>query len=352
MSRKLGKEELMDLIEGATLLGAGGGGSPESALKMLDEIFKKKDFIEIVSPEEISDNARIVATAEMGSPAVWLKEEWKKGEKLYALEKMEKLLGKINYVVPLFIGAFAFAGASYVSATKDILLIDGDGAGKGVPEVEQTSFYLGGIPLGPMCLTDREGNSAILYSRNFSIGLDMARAICAVYGSSASAVCYPMNGKQLKATVIPNTLSFSEKVGRALREAREEKTDVVEAALKAVDGYLLAKGKVKKKTEEIKATYDIGKVKLEGIVVEYMYENIIAWKGNKPIAMFPDLMCWLGLDGRPLTNADLKEGMEVALIGKKAHEKWRTIEGLILSTSYLKILGCKEEYKPIEELIK
>jgi hypothetical protein len=350
VSRKLGKKELMDLIEGAALLGSGGGGSPKAAIKMLDKIFEKKDFIEIVSPEEISDNARVVVSAGMGSPAVLLKEGWK-GEETYAFERMEKIIGKIDYVTPVETGGFNSFTAIHNAAVKDLPVIDGDGAGRAIPELEQTTFYLGGVPIEPICLADSKGSSALLYPTNAYIGEEMARAITTVYGMRAGVACYPMNGKQLKATVIPGTLTLSERVGKALREGKKEGKDIVEVALERIDGYLLAKGKVKKKTEEVKAGFDYGKVSVGEIVVDYKNENMMAWKGSKPIAMVPDSICWLGIDGKPLTNADIKEGMKVAVIGKRAHDKWRVPEGFKVFKHILKLLGYEGEYKPIEELV-
>jgi DUF917 family protein len=76
------------------LLGAGGGGSPKPVWGPIDEIFKKKDFIEIITPEEVSDSARIVVSAGMGSSAVLLKEGWK-GEEVHSFERMENLIGDI-----------------------------------------------------------------------------------------------------------------------------------------------------------------------------------------------------------------------------------------------------------------
>jgi hypothetical protein len=350
MTRKLGKKELMDLIEGATFLGAGGGGSPEPSLKMADEIFEKKDFIEIVSPEEISDNAKVVVSAGMGSPVVLLKEGWK-GEEVYAFERMEKLIGKIDYIIPVESGGFNSFIPIRNAAIKNLPVLDGDGAGRAIPELEQTTFYLGGVPIEPICLADSRGSSAVLYPKDAKMGEDIARAVTTVYGMTAGITCYPMNGKQLKKTIVPGTLTLNEKVGKALREAKASGKDIVEAALKATNGCLLAKGKVKKKTEEVKAGFDYGKVYVEDVVVDYKNENMMAWKKGKPLVMVPDSICWLGLDGKPLTNVDIKEALEVAVIGKKSHEKWRVPKGFEVFKHILKLLGYEGEYKPIEELV-
>jgi DUF917 family protein len=57
-------------------------------------------------------------------------------------------------------------------------------------------------------------------------------------------------------------------------------------------------------------------------------------------------------DGRPLTNADIEEGLEVAVVGIKADDRWRTPEGLAVYTPVLKELGYTGKYIPIEKLQK
>lgn len=329
------------------MLGAGGGGPPQTALAMLDEIFKKREFVEIVSPGEVPDKTRVVVSAGMGSPVVLLKEGWR-GEEVYAFERMGELIGKIDYITPVETGGFNSFTPIHNASVKDLPVIDGDGAGRAIPELEQTTFYLGGVAIEPICLADSKGNSAILYPRDAKMGEDMARAVTTVYGMTAGITCYPMSGRQLKKTVVPGTLTLNEKVGKGLREARASGEDVVEAALKAMNGYLLAKGKVRRKTEEVKAGFDYGKVYVEDVVVDYKNENMMAWKEGKPLVMVPDSICWLSIDGKPLTNVDIKEGLEVAVIGKKAHEKWRVPKGFEVFRHILKLLGYEGEYKPIE----
>ena len=109
---------------------------------------------------------------------------------------------------------------------------------------------------------------------------------------------------------------------------------------------------VEKRTEEVKAGFDYGKVFVKDVVIDYKNENMIAWRNDKPIAMVPDLICWLTTDGEPLTNADVREGLEVVVIGAKAHEKWRVPGGFDVFRHVLKLLGYEGEYKPIEELLK
>ncbi len=348
MKRILHKQEIEDIIRGATLLGAGGGGSSESGLKMVGEI----PSVTLVEVDDVPDDSNVVVVAGMGSPVVLLKEGWK-GEEVPALERLEEVTcKKADYVVPVEMGGFNSVTPLHAGAVKNLPVIDGDGAGRAIPELEMTMYYIHGVPIAPISMADSKGNSAILYPTDAYMGEELGRAVTTVFGMTAGLVCHMMTGKQLKEAVVPGTLSLAEKVGKSIREAKLSGRDIVDAVIKSIDAVVLARGKVAKKTEEVKAGFDYGRVFVEDIVVDYKNENMIAWRKNKPIAMVPDSICWLTTDGEPLTNADIKEGLEVAVIGKKAHEKWRVPGGFDVFRHVLKLLGYEGEYQPIEELLK
>ncbi|MGC8701225.1 MAG: DUF917 domain-containing protein [Thermoplasmata archaeon] len=348
--KKLFKKDIENILRGATLLGAGGGGSQLPALKSLEELINRVEYIEMISPEEANDSGKAIISAGMGSPEILLKEGWH-GEQVYAFEKAEELLGNIDYVVAVETGGFNSYTAIQTAGLKSKKLIDGDGAGRAIPELEQTSFYKYGINAVPLILADNKGNSAILYPKDAFISEQMGRAITTVFNMTAGIATYYMNGKQLKDSIIPGTMTLNEKVGKIIKESVESKKDIIEEVLKAIDGYLLAKGKVKRKTVEVKGGFDFGRVFVDDIVVDFKNENMIAWKNNKPIAMVPDSICWITIEGTPLTNADIKEGMEVAVIGKKAHPKFRDEKVFSTFSHILESLGYKEEFKPIEDLV-
>jgi len=340
MKRKLHKQEMIDIVKGATFLGAGGGGSPKVALPIAEQIIEAT----LVNPEDISDSSNVVIMLGMGSPVVSVRVGYR-GELIPALERFEEVVGKrIDYIVPLETGAANILKPLHAGAAKGLPVVDGDGAGRAVPELQLTMFCIHGIPIAPLSAADSEGNSAILYAVDAYMAEKSARAVITVFGGIAGVVCQLMTGKQLKEAVIPGTLSMAERVGKAIREAKECMRDPVEAVIDSTGGTILAKGKVAKKTEEVKAGFDYGRVFLEDIIVDYKNENMIAWRDGKPIIMVPDLICWLTTDGEPLSNADIEEGLEVAAIGKRAHEKWKVPQGFKLFSHILESIGYKGGY--------
>jgi DUF917 family protein len=116
----------------------------------------------------------------------------------------------------------------------------------------------------------------------------------------------------------------------------------------------LGKGNVATVRSETKGGFDFGTVKVEGdlpIRVVFQNENMIAFRGENPITLVPDLICTVDADGTPLTNADIREGMQVHYIGFAADTAFRTPAVFTLFAQILNTLGYRGDFVPIEELM-
>ena len=68
--------------------------------------------------------------------------------------------------------------------------------------------------------------------------------------------------------------------------------------------------------------------------------------------MVPDLIGRPTLDGAPLTNADVTEGLKLAAIGIPASDKWRKHPKMFdVWRHILEPMGYRGDYVPIERLI-
>lgn len=350
--RVLGETELKDVVYGATLLGAGGGGSPKNGMQLVKSILEIAKEVKIVNPDEVPDYSTICVVAGMGAPEVLLKRGWE-NEDVPALKLMEQVSGrKMDYIIAVETGGFNSISPLHAAAASGVPAIDADGVGRAIPQLEMTMFSVHNLPIAPVTLADASGNSAVLYPIDPPMAEKMARGITVAFGMKAGIACNLMAGWQMKRAAIAGTYTMAERVGRAMREAREKEKDPVEAVMKATGGFEIARGKVTKKEVETRGGFDYGKVYVAGIRVDYKNENMIAWRAGKPITISPDLICWMTTDGWPLTNADITEGLEVAVIGIKAYERWRTPEGLTVFRPVLAELGYAKKYIPIEELLK
>jgi len=356
MTRVLSPQELTDMIYGAALLGAGGGGSITQGLKIIREIIDGGKDVVIADPGEMRGDELAVVSAGMGSPLA-AKHGWR-NEHLPAFDLLEKYLGRrVSYVVPIEIGAGNIAVPIHTAAFRGRVLVDGDGAGRAIPELELTTFNIYGVPISPMSISDWEGNGAILFVKDAVAAEKISRHITIAFEGVAGIALYLMNGKVASEVVIPKSLTLSAKVGSVLRSCREEGLDPAEVLNRELDAYVLGMGKVVKKTMRTVGGFDIGVVEVrekggQNLRVHLKNENIIAEKDGKVLAMAPDLVCWLSPDCTPLTNADVEEGMDVYVIGFKAHERLRTERALKAFEHLYLDVGFKISYSPIEELLR
>ncbi|MEM4425033.1 MAG: DUF917 domain-containing protein [Candidatus Nezhaarchaeales archaeon] len=337
--KTLSIDDLKDIVVGATFLGSGGGGSPENGLKLVEEIAKVTKEVRLVSPDEVPDNEYVAMIAGMGAPKA-LKEKGFGPEALHAfcgLEKLYSMIGvRFKYIMPGETGGFNSITPIYVAAIRNLVVVDADGTGgRAVPELGTTLYNLYGLPVSPFVVADKVGNIVVGWLANPLDGHtaeEIARHVTVAFGMLSGLGTWVVTGWQVKNFLEPLVLTKSLDVGRALREAKEKGRDPVKAVLDVVKGYELFRGKVEKVELRTVAGFDFGRVTLDGLgdyvgkkfYVDFKNENMIAWKKpGEPAAMVPDMICWLTLQGGTLTNADIKEGMELAVIGIPASDRWR-----------------------------
>lgn len=306
--------------------------------------------------DEVEEESKIVVAAGMGAPKVVLKRGWSR-ETVNAFNVLEKVTGeKFDYIIPVETGAVNSIIPMTITVEREIPTIDADGAGRAVPELQQTLFCINNIPISPIAMADDADIWVVINAENPFKMEDLARDVTTELGMKAGIVCYIMSGKEMRKAVITGTISKAEKVGKAIRKAKEANKDPVEAVLSIVDGFVIGKGTVIGVSTETKGGFDFGETTIKGdgetIRVDYKNENMLAWKNENLVAMVPDGICYINLDGQPLTNVDIKEGMDIAVIGIKAPDKWRVPAGFNLFRRVVEAIGYRGEYKKIEELNK
>jgi len=361
MSLDLKFTDLEYILYGGAFLGAGGGGSIVQGLNIISQIKEEKKSLKLIDQEEISDDELVVVSAGMGSPST-AKFGWK-NEHLKSFEILKKYFTncykkEIKYIIPLECGAGNFAIPLHTAAYYNLPIINGDGAGRAIPELELTSFEINGIPISPMSISDWQGNGAILLVNNGSVAEILARQIVSSFQGNAGITLYPTVGKVLKNKYIPNTITLARDIGSFFKSMQKNKKIQFEKLEKFIienlSGYILGEGIVKEKIIETREGFDFGKIIIEtnkGILNIYTKnENIIAEQNNKILAMIPDLISIVTYDGIPLTNVDIEKDMKVLVVGLKANEILRKEKSLKYFTKLYKEIGFNNiEYIPIEK---
>src|SRR5699024_8009063 len=139
-------KDLEDITVGSTLLATGGGGDPDIGYLWAQKIIEENNEIILIDPEDIPDDELIVSVGCLGAPVV-LTEKTPGGNEIYkSLNALEKYLGrKINALIPAEAGGVNMTIPMAVAGALGIPVIDADGMGRAFPELQMTSFYIGGV---------------------------------------------------------------------------------------------------------------------------------------------------------------------------------------------------------------
>jgi len=322
---------------------------------LVDYVMSISKEVILVEPQEVAAEAMVAVVGGMGSPVAAL-EKGIYNAHIRAFEALEKAVGQtFSYVIPLEVGSGNSIGPMSVAARRGIPIIDGDGAGRAIPELEMTTYVIYGVPIAPFALANETDVSVIVYADDAYAVERVARAVSTEFGMVAGFATHAMRGEKMREVVVAGTLSLAERVGQVLRQARQRGTDPIQAVLELLGGYLLVRGEITQVRSETREGFDFGSVVVRGeageqVRVDFKNESMIAWRDDQPIAMVPDMICCMTVDGRPLTNVDMEEGLAVAFIGLRAPDKWRTPQATRVFAHVLEKIGYTGGYVPIEEL--
>jgi DUF917 family protein len=279
-------------------------------------------------------------------------------ECLEAFKALEADLGRPFFAaVATEIGGGNTAAALCVAAKQGIPIVDADPAGRSVPELQHTTFYIKGVPIAPLAVATATGDVLIVKEVSDDYRAEaIVRAVAVVSDNRAGVTDHPMEGRNLQESVVPGTLSKALAIGEAVREARFSGTDPVQAAVAAGEGQVLFRGTVSEAGWQIEEGFTVGELTISGTDqhrghayrIWYKNEHIVSWLDGQPDITVPDLICVLDpKTGEAITNPNCQQDMGVAVIGYPAPALWRTPRGLELfgPTHF----GFDIPYRPIEK---
>jgi DUF917 family protein len=186
----------------------------------------------------------------------------------------------------------------------------------------------------------------------------LARYVAVLAGGNAAVIDTPLTKSTAAKILIKGSISKSIALGKAVRQALQDRRDAVEAVRNVLGGWLVFRGTVKKYEWRNEKGFLFGDVTLSGdkewqgqsLRSWIKNEHIFAWLGSKPIVMPPDLIMFLDHSGHGITNDALKLGLEVSVVAAKAPEVWRTPKGLGFFGP--RHFGFDFDYVPVERLVE
>ena len=357
MRRMIGVKEIEDMALGATVLGAGGGGDPYVGKLMAIEAIRKYGEVELITPDEVPDDALVYVSQMMGAPTIMVEKICSGLEPMSTYDELVRELGQTPYAIyAVEAGGVNSTIPFILGATRRIPVIDCDLMGRAFPELQMTTLGINGVKGQPAVLADEKGNTVTVRGVDDRWLEKIARQATSVMGGYTILASYPCTGRQLKDFCIPNTTTLCEKIGRTLREAREQHTDPIDAVLGVTDGFRLFRGKVIDVESRTDGMFVRGRATVDGLdefkgsqlVVEYQNENLVALLDGEPVTTAPDLIMSLDMEsGTPVTTEGLKYGARIVVVGMPCAPQWRTPEGLAVVGP--RAFGYDIDYVPVED---
>jgi hypothetical protein len=368
--KSLSLQDAIDILVGCSILSTGGGGSLKEGIKQISELYRNGNCVNLLPFNELQDESHYVNPyycgslgPEEGNKIYKSEVQYEHDDMLLAVNALQEYLG-VNFegVVSIEYGGGNTASAMAVASKTGKCIVDCDAAGRAVPEMQFSTYYITGNEITPFSIATKYGDS-IIVSRvlNDERAEAIARSMAIITDNTVAIADHPIKGKYLKSAVIPSALTYAGKVGKAQREAVENHLDPIRNIIEAADGYILFKGLVSQGSDwEIKNGFTTGYVYVQGIEeyesmrfkTWYRNENMISWINDEIFVTCPDMICIVDLKtGYPITNPNCQENQEVAVLGFRAHELWRSDVGLKLLNPMF--FGFENiDYVPIEEIMK
>ncbi|MEA4891464.1 MAG: DUF917 domain-containing protein [Peptococcaceae bacterium] len=366
-------EELVDFVQGCLLYGVGGGGNPEEGLKALEEQMAAGNELSWVDAGDLPAGSWVACAFLMGSTApltpdklelmgrLGLK-EWTYPRNLAkTTEFLEEYTGrKISALVPLELGGSNTPVPMAAAAALGKAVINGEFAGRAVPEITQAVPVGKGVSFTPATSFDKWGNKSIIVD---TINMDMAERLGKLIADASfgsTGLCgFMIPAEEIKDNMVAGTMAEAMKAGRALRQAKVLGKDAAEALCSQLGMYDLFRGTVKEKPWEDRDGYYWGTHVLEGrgafaghqAEVVFKNENQLFYLDGRLAASSPDLI--INLDtrlGQGRRNEDVQIGDELAILGLPCKPELRA--PAMLKSLEPRHFGVDAPYIPIEELQK
>jgi DUF917 family protein len=370
-TQTLSKTDLRDILNGAVILGNGGGGPMSSGQALLKQVLSSPNPVRTVDPyEDVADQDTMAgvffhSTVDQ-APAARMDVD-SAVHAFNALNEIERNASgrDFAYVLPLEVGAATLLFLA-VAARLNLPVIDGDSAGHAINSLIWSSFAIPEykLPLAPIALSNgRQSISLASPDLNTASNSMWAAIGGPPLNGDAGMAFWAMDGKGMKPAIVPHTLTAARLLGKALRDALRAHRDPVQAVVDHLKGYLLFRGHIAGFTPQPNdiATGSLVVQSKDSTRTARVYntrENMILYTSDQPepAVMGPDLICYLTADGKPFTNEDLAAmpnygvGTEMALIGVEAGDKCRNPFIVNAYLQALQNMAYAGPYVPIEQL--
>jgi DUF917 family protein len=362
--KELSRIDLLDILKGATVLGAGGGGDLQEGLSLIDQALDAGKTFKLASIDEVPDDALVCTPYLLGAISPLSAEEERRYSGLsrsdrhpllLAYERFQRYLGQPFYATTACeLGGSNTAVPFFCAAMNDHCVIDADPAGRAVPEITHSTYYFAGLPAAPIVAANEFGETFVLEKViDDQRAETIVRALCQVSRNDISVIDHALEMQVLRQVLIPGTISRSMALGRVLRETKDAE-GLPRQIANIAGGAIAFSGIVKAATYTTADGFTKGSIEIDGsgehrgqtyrILVKN--ENLAGWLNDDVNVTIPDLICVFDNgSGQPVTNPHVTAGQSVAVVLLPAPAEFTSDKALsVFGPAYA---GIDAAYRPI-----
>lgn len=350
MTRELGRSELTSIVYGSSFYGGGGGGASEEGLALIEAMYEEDPnaVIQMIDIAQMEEDPNVVSTmvAALGSPVATKGKTFQK-ESVNAVKGMmeeARFLGKeLKYVYSGEMGGGNTLLPLYAAWKCGLPVIDTDGNGRAVPELNTGLLPVHGIPTSPVILSSEAGDTMVARTEDpmdCAACEKIARYMCQAFDQGIGIAVWMMNRQQHMQASAIGQMTLAIEVGDILRNTQAD------AAVGKLNDYFAAKGTPFCPIVESGVITDISIVSQGGFdtgvttvhadsgetyKVVFQNENLYVQAldqkaGERTVVTVPSIISMLDLSGGmmavPISNSETYVGQRIALTQTKANERW------------------------------
>jgi hypothetical protein len=377
--------DIRDVFLGGKVLACGGGGEIEWAEPFVREMERRDLKVRIATVKELKTTDRVCVPGGIGAgsspeardrlkdvpqiaPADLLLPTMARAA-LEAFERQTKT--RYNKLLAVNLGPVLWGLPLYLSAVKNRVCLDGDCAGRAIPEWTTTTLNVRKLSLTPSVIVSAYGDHVSITANQTNERTEqVGRAVAVECGGWCVMVTCATSGSRVKNAFVPGTIERAWMIGKAIRQARKDRKDPLPTCLEAAGGIPLFEGTVRSYDRTERGGFMFGEILIDGsgahrgrtCRIYQKTEFNLAWVDDVVVATCPDSICVVdrrtaeGLTSFPdvdvgpyrrVRDVDFRHGREVVVFGIPAHPIWKSKRGVDLFGP--KHFGFDIPYIPVDE---
>jgi len=365
--KQLTRQQLSDILYGCAILGTGGGGELSEGFDFIDSAFAAGKTFNLVSIDELSDDKMLCTPYMLGALSLEQDPSYaqlpQSGEPaiLTAFNRLKSYTGQeFHGTICCELGGSNTAISFYLAAMMAGVIVDADPAGRAVPEITHSTYYLNNLPAAPIVTANEFGECFVCENvHDDQRAEQIVRALAMISRNDIAAIDHALPVSMLKNNVIKGTISKALNIGEAYRKAKDQQLDIAEQIAKVGEGAVRFRGRVIDFNFRTEHGFTLGTVDIMGTgdfegskyQLNVKNENLYSHLNGAIDVTIPELICCVDMTSlEPVTNPNYVLGMEIAIIILPAPEAFLTQGGLDafgpkylgLNTPFTSVLAMQE----------